>query len=117
MVRKISKRKTEELLQEVLLAAPETQFINGAGCIYFNPWTGAPRCAVGQVFNKAGIEFEDLDRPSDNRLKVNTPGLMWNKRFTISAIALLARAQQMQDDGMPWGMVHENLFGKEVEAQ
>jgi hypothetical protein len=110
--------EARDLMKEILLSAPNTQFTDIKQCVYFGPG-GEPVCAVGYFFDRIGIRYGDLrgTMPYYNTNTTRVYGLKptWDDKFGNDVAQFLWRVQDEQDQGSPWGKVYETIFGEAEE--
>lgn len=74
---------------------------------------GQPHCLVAVVLDRLGVStgaIAQLDRqrrPGESSIQLSKGRHPITRRFTPGALALLDRAQELQDSGLSWGTVYE----------
>ena len=111
--------EAQQMVKEILLAAPGTYFRPMLGsCIYFGD-RAEPCCVIGHVFSKIGIGLADLveAEPQEgndlNMTRFEALRPTWEGKISEEAALFLQRAQDKQDLGITWGEVCAELFGRE----
>jgi hypothetical protein len=77
----------------------------GDGCLYVVDDT--PACLVGVALHRLGMPVEDL-RDWDNEHSDSTISVVGFDILSPRAVALLAEAQTLQDDGDTWALAVAN---------
>lgn len=86
-------------VQQALLAFANLAPDKIAKCLYVNPCDG-PECIAGVYFYSLGMSIKDL-RDSEGDA-ASTVAARTGHEFDQDALALLERAQFIQDQGLPW---------------
>ena len=75
-------------------------------CVYYDPDTEQPSCLVGHFVYKEGLlSFDDIAPYEDDNAESMTQQLEHDQiaYFDSRSVQLLNIAQELQDQGRPWG--------------